>query len=154
MEHQPAWFPLHCLDHQNDFRDAMCKCSIRYFHIPIIHLVYPSSHPPPPPSRQKKIVSISIVSSFSWDLQSSQENLKTIFIRHWHISHNAHYLPPKISHSLFFFHFSWILQPSQEKLKTMLMEDFGVRIRCIMGDVQVANATFGGGDKQGVLWLM
>ena len=27
------------------------------------------------------------------------------------------------------------------------MQDFGVRIRCIMGDVQVANATFLGVNK-------
>ena len=40
----------------------------------------------------------------------------------------------------FVFHFSWVLQPSQEKLKTMLMQNFGGQIRCIMGDVQVANS--------------
>ena len=49
----------------------------------------------------------------------------------------------------FVFHFSWVLQPFQEKLKTMIMQslEFGggggrvgvEQIRCIMGDVQVAN---------------
>ena len=51
-------------------------------------------------------------------------------IHHLHISHKAPYLPPP---------FSWVLQPSQEKLKTMLMQNFGGQVRCIMGDVQVAN---------------
>ena len=59
-------------------------------------------------------------------------------IRHLHISHNAPYLPPKFCKT-FVFHFPWVLQPSQEKLKTMLMRKFGGLIRCIMGDVQVAN---------------
>jgi len=44
-------------------------------------------------------------------------------------------------------HFSCVLQPSQEKLKTILMENFFFgggggaeeQIRCIVGDVQVAN---------------
>ena len=52
--------------------------------------------------------------------------------------HNAPYLPPKFCKT-FVFHFPWVLQPSQEKLKTMLMRKFGGLIRCIMGDVQVAN---------------
>ena len=42
----------------------------------------------------------------------------------------------------FVFHFSWVLQLSQEKLKTMLMQNFGRQIRCILGDVQVANCSF------------
>ena len=40
-----------------------------YFHIPIIHLVYP------------QISCISFVSNFTRDLQSSQENLKTILMQ-------------------------------------------------------------------------
>ena len=32
-----------------------------------------------------------------------------------------------------------VLQLSQEKLKTMLMQNFWEEIKCIMGDVQVAN---------------
>ena len=46
--------------------------------------------------------------------------------------------PPKICVT-FVFHFSWVLQPSEEKLKTMLMQNFEGQIRCIVGDVQVAN---------------
>ena len=53
-----------------------------------------------------------------------------------------HIIYPRKFRIAFVFHFSWILQPSQEKLKTMHMQDVGVRIRCITGDVQVANATF------------
>ena len=60
-------------------------------------------------------------------------------IRHLHISHYAAYLPPKFWIT-FVFHFSWVLQLSKEKLKTMLMQNFAGQIRCIMGDVQVANA--------------
>ena len=44
-------------------------------------------------------------------------------IRHFHISHNAPYSPPKFCIT-FVFHFSWVLQPSQEKLKTILMQTF------------------------------
>ena len=39
----------------------------------------------------------------------------------------------------FVFHVFWVLQPPQEKLKTKLTQNFGGQIRCIMGDVQVAN---------------
>ena len=46
--------------------------------------------------------------------------------------------PPKFCIT-FDFHFSWVLKPSQEKLKTMLMQNFGGQIRCILGDVHVAN---------------
>ena len=61
-------------------------------------------------------------------------------VRHLHISHNAPHSPPKNLHN-FVFHFSWVLQPSQGTLKTMLKYNLGggVQIRCIMGDVQVAN---------------
>ena len=48
-------------------------------------------------------------------------------------------LPPLKFCITFVFHFSWVLQPSQEKLKTILMQNLGGQIRCIMGDVQVAN---------------
>ena len=40
------------------------------------------------------------------------------------------------------FQFSRVLQPSQEKLKTMLMQNFGGQIRCIMGEVQMANSNW------------
>ena len=62
-----------------------------------------------------------------------------IFIRHLHISHNAPYLFPKFG-TTFLFHFSWVLQPSQEKLKTMLMQNFGGQVRCIVGNMRVANS--------------
>ena len=68
--------------------------------------------------------------------------LHLFWIRYFHISHNAPYLPPpppkKKCCTTFVFHFPWVLQPSQEKLKTMLLQHFGGQIRCIMGDVQVA----------------
>ena len=44
-------------------------------------------------------------------------------IRHFHISHNAPYLPPLFCIT-FVFHFSCVLKPSQEKLKTMLTQFF------------------------------
>ena len=46
--------------------------------------------------------------------------------------------PPKFCLT-FVFHFSWVLQPSQDKLKTMLMQNFGGQIRCILGNVEMAN---------------
>ena len=84
-----------------------------------------------------------------------------IRVRHFHISHNAPYLPPPpppppplkfcITFVFYFswlppppppprkfcitfvFYFSWLLQPYQEKLKTMLLQNFAGQIRCIMG---------------------
>ena len=67
-------------------------------------------------------------------------------IRHSHISHNAPCLP--IFCITFVFHFSWLLQPSTEKLRTMLMQNFGGKIRCIMGNVESANNT-----KDNFLWV-
>ena len=46
--------------------------------------------------------------------------------------------PPKFCLT-FVFHFSWVLQPSQDKLKTMLMQNLGGQIRCILGNVEMAN---------------
>ena len=48
--------------------------------------------------------------------------------------------PPKFCIAIVF-RFSWVLQPSLEKLKTMLVQNFGVQIRCIMGDVRVSYAS-------------
>ena len=59
-------------------------------------------------------------------------------IPHFHISHNAPYLPPKILHK-HCFHFSWDGCNTQEKWKTKVMQNCGRQIRCIMGNVQVAN---------------
>ena len=61
-----------------------------------------------------------------------------IRVRHFHISHNAPYLPPppplpRKFCITFVFYFSWLLQPYQEKLKTMLLQNFAGQIRCIMG---------------------
>ena len=69
-------------------------------------------------------------------------------IRHLHISHNAAYFP-FLPHAQKFcisivFNFSWEGCHTQEKWKTFV-EDFffggggGVQIRCIMGNVKVAN---------------
>ena len=58
-----------------------------------------------------------------------------MIIRHFHISHNATYLPPPPPLPP---HFFWVSQPSKEKLKTMLMQNFGGQIRRIMGNVKVA----------------
>ena len=68
------------------------------------------------------------------------EKFSAWFWRHFHISHNAPYLPPPPRKFCitFVFHFSWVLQPSQEKSKTMLTQSFGGQIRCIMGNVEVA----------------
>ena len=62
------------------------------------------------------------------------------FILQFHISHNAPYPPPppQILNNLCFSPLL-VLQPTQENLKTMLMQNFGGQIRCIMGNVQVAN---------------
>ena len=99
-----------------------------------------------------KIVSISIVSSFSWDLQSSQENLKTIFIRHLHISHNAHYLTPKISHSLCFSFLLDITAVPREIENNAYARFWGANKVYYGGCASGKCNIFGG--KQGVLWLM
>ena len=57
-------------------------------------------------------------------------------IRHFHVSHNAPYLPPPplTKFCINYFHFSWVLQPSQQKLKTMVeqnLEGGGGQISCI-----------------------
>ena len=68
-----------------------------------------------------------------------------VHIRHLHISHNAHYLPPPPKFCItFVFHFSWVLQPFQEKLKTMLMQNFGGQIRCNFG--RCASGVLAGGN--------
>ena len=63
-----------------------------------------------------------------------------LHIRHFHITHNAPYLPTKILHNLCF-SFLLGITAVQEKLKTMLVQNFGGQIRCIMGNVEVACAT-------------
>ena len=88
----------------------------------------------------------SIVRTDSMGIVHSHEDegklafLKKFNTRHFHISHNAPYLPPKILHNLCF-SFSWVLQLSQEKLKTVLMQNFLGKIRCIIGIVKVAYST-------------
>ena len=49
--------------------------------------------------------------------------------------------PPKFCIKHIVFHFSWDGSNTQEKRKTKLMKNFGRQIRCIMGDVQVANCS-------------
>ena len=59
-------------------------------------------------------------------------------IRHFHISHNAHHLPPvQILHNLCL-SFLPVLQPSQGKLKTMLIQNVWGANNVIMGNVEVA----------------
>ena len=55
-------------------------------------------------------------------------------IRHFHIPHNAPYLPPKFCIT-FVFHLSRVLQPSQEKLNNASAKSGGTK-RCIMGNVE------------------
>ena len=107
---------------------------------PIIHLIRtPKSY-------------ISIVFSFSWDLQSSQENLKTIFIRHLHIPHNAHYLTPKISHSLCFSFLLDITAIPRETENNAYVRFWGAN-KVYYGGCESGKCNIIGG-KQGVLWLM
>ena len=60
-------------------------------------------------------------------------------IRHLHISHNAPYLPPQIFHNLCFSFLLSILAVPREMENNMLNAKLWGQIRCIMGDVQVAN---------------
>ena len=60
-------------------------------------------------------------------------------IHHLHISHNAPYLPLKILHKPCFSFFLGITAVPRE-IETMLMRNFVGQIRCVMGDVEVANA--------------
>ena len=60
-------------------------------------------------------------------------------IRHLHFFHNAPYLPPKIWHK-YCFNFSWDGCNTQEKWKTKVMQNVEGQIRCIIGDVQAADA--------------
>ena len=69
---------------------------------------------------------------------------------HLHISHNTFCLPPKFCIS-FVFNFYWVLQSSQEKLKTMPLQYFGGKT--ILGDVQMANCTFGRTELTSKIYL-
>ena len=69
------------------------------------------------------------------------------WIRHLRISHNAPYLPPPPHPPAKFcirivFNFFWDSCNTQEKWKTKVMQNLGEKIRCIMGDVQVAYGKF------------
>ena len=59
-------------------------------------------------------------------------------IRHLHISPNAPYLPPKILHNLCSSFLLGIKAVPREIEKNVYAK-FGGQIRCVMGDVQVAN---------------
>ena len=52
------------------------------------------------------------------------------------ISHNVPYLPSKILHNLCFSFLLGITAVPRE-IEKMLMQNFGVQMRCMMGDVQV-----------------
>jgi len=75
-------------------------------------------------------------SSVTWVKQS---------IRHFHISHNAPYLPLKIFHNLCFSFLLGITAVLREIENNAYTKFWGVgeegEVRCIMGDVQVAYAT-------------
>ena len=58
--------------------------------------------------------------------------------------------PPKFCIS-FVFNFYWVLQSSQDKLKTMAMQHFGGKT--ILGDVQMANCTFGHTELTSKIYL-
>ena len=47
--------------------------------------------PPPPPQQKKKKNCITIVSNFSWVLQSSQEKLKTMVVQKFWGVNNVYY---------------------------------------------------------------
>ena len=58
-------------------------------------------------------------------------------IRHFHISHNAPYLPRKFLHNL---NFSFLLRITvvPREIETMLMQILGGQRRCIMENVEMA----------------
>ena len=65
----------------------------------------------------------------------------SVSIHHLHISHNAPYLPPRISHKhCFQFLLVRLYHPGERKNKgyAKFGGAGGEEIRCIMGDVQVA----------------
>ena len=68
----------HPLRHVQDGVKLAQKYKIHYFPILIIHLVYP---PLPPPCKKKVLHKHCF--QFSWDLQSFQENLKTILMQNF-----------------------------------------------------------------------
>ena len=65
-------------------------------------------------------------------------------IHHFHIDHNAPYLPPpppNFASSLFpISPGSWVLQSFEEKSKTMAMQNFAGKTRSIMVYVKVVNS--------------
>ena len=55
------------------------------------HIYHKAPCPPPPPPKKKKKNCITIVSNFSWILQSSQEKLKTMVVQKFWGVNNVHY---------------------------------------------------------------
>ena len=82
----------------------------------------------------KKVINHKLLALLAW----LQCVLCMLSICHLHVSHNAPYLPHKISHK-HCFNFSWDGCNTQEKWNTRVMQNFEGLIRCIMGDVQVVN---------------
>ena len=64
-------------------------------------------------------------------------------IHHFHIDHNAPYLPPPPLPQFCIIvvsNFSWVLQSFEEKSKTMAMQNFAGKTRSIMVYVKVVNS--------------
>ena len=64
-------------------------------------------------------------------------------IHHFHIHHNAPYLPPPPPPKFCIIvvsNFSWVLQSFEEKSKTMAMQNFAGKTRSIMVYVKVVNS--------------
>ena len=61
-------------------------------------------------------------------------------IHHFHIDHNAPYLPPPQFCIIVVSNFSWVLQSFEEKSKTMAMQNFAGKTRSIMVYVKVVNS--------------
>ena len=62
-------------------------------------------------------------------------------IHHFHIDHNAPYLPPPPQFCVIVVsNFSWVLQSFEEKSKTMAMQNFAGKTRSIMVYVKVVNS--------------
>ena len=63
-------------------------------------------------------------------------------IHHFHIAHNAPYLPPPPPQFCIIVvsNFSWVLQSFEEKSKTMAMQNFAGKTRSIMVYVKVVNS--------------
>ena len=83
---------------------------------------------------------IAFVFHFSWVLQPSLPSHAGVF-RGARFSSHPRQAPLETP--------AWEVKPSQEKLKTMLMQNFGEKIRCIMGNVEVTYSQRGKAARLG-----